>query len=112
MYHRTISRLTHRMRIARNLRSHHMPTETKNSRFEAWWHGLLPASFYRYRREPKGSPAISLFLSAGILVFSVATFSYLAVIGSHKTVPESMITVTDISGTDGWTCDMVSITAL
>ena len=74
----------------------------------SWWVGIFPPEWYRYKRIPKAEPRISLALAVLVILWSIAIFVALAIIGSHDTSTQSEVSAYDKSGTDGWSCDMVS----
>ena len=74
----------------------------------SWWYGCFPPEFFRYERTPKGGPKCTLFLSLCIAGASVSTFIALAVKGANISTVESEVSAFDKSGTNGWSCDMVS----
>ena len=74
----------------------------------SWWYGCFPPEFFRYERTPKGGPKCTLFLSLCIAGASVSTFITLAVKGANISTVESEVSAFDKSGTNGWSCDMVS----
>ena len=72
-----------------------------------FYFGLVPPEWFRYNRVAKGNPTVTLVLSFVVFAAAVVTFGFLANAGARNSVTESVISTSDKTGVNGWTCEMV-----